>query len=275
MTEQDIARRLQEARLFKNLTLEELSEQTKIPQHYLAALEHGQFKYLPADRISFFLDTVCQQLGIASLVYQPRLEKEITNIRPRTERLNAQKEKRSYLPIIYLSLLSLSILLFIGYTIHKHYEQLREFRATSTTVTSISRIENEASSSSQSDDKTVPSTEASSELAPTLTASAEGNQLSVSLSHPSETVTITLTFSPTEGVSASWIGLTNTKQAQEGITLTAENPTLETTVVDDKEPVVMTIGMTRGLDIMIDQQKLDLSQLETRDVSVITLTIQR
>ncbi|HHY16191.1 MAG TPA: helix-turn-helix domain-containing protein [Firmicutes bacterium] len=113
---------LQEARLERGLTIEEIAEQTKIRTQFLVAIEEGRLEDLP-DRayVRAFLRTYARALGVepASIMleyearYVPSPDDDILTIRQR--RLEARAKKRTRFLITLLVILGVGLLTYFLY----------------------------------------------------------------------------------------------------------------------------------------------------------------
>ncbi|MGT2960033.1 helix-turn-helix domain-containing protein [Streptococcus caballi] len=180
----------------------------------------------------------------------------------RLSRHRADNEKKSALPVIVLCLLTLAILSFIFYFV---WQQLKSEQKTkepaSSLVSSAASQDQQASDSSQA-----PSSSASI----VVSTEGQGNTLAVTLANTSS-VKINIGYS---GQERSWISVTNTENGSDEVTLTPDNNSLTTTLAADATSSTITLGITQGISITINDQPLDLSALTSTDLSYITLTKQ-
>lgn len=172
-------------------------------------------------------------------------------------------KKKSYLPLLSLLLLSLLILLFVGYIT---WQQAQKKTTSSSQPSSYSLVsstsEQISSSSSQQETGTTPQ--------PSLAVSGGGDSLAVSLSNPSSEVTIG--FQLVEG-EESWVAAYTDQLGEQGALLTADNPSYQVTLPAGTSSSLLTLGNTQGLAVTIDGQPLDLSAL-TSSLSYVTVTMQ-
>ncbi|AOM83125.1 helix-turn-helix domain-containing protein [Salisediminibacterium beveridgei] len=95
--------RLQNARIEKGLTLDELQKKTKIQKRYLEAIEQGDFSKMPGDFYArAFVKSYCEVVGLsADQVFQehadelPKAKKESSDLPPRVERPKTRPIKRN------------------------------------------------------------------------------------------------------------------------------------------------------------------------------------
>ncbi len=70
----DIGRELARRRQTKGLTIDELSEKTKISRHFIEAMENGSFDFLPLTYVRAFLRTYALEVGLDPDVMVRQLE---------------------------------------------------------------------------------------------------------------------------------------------------------------------------------------------------------
>lgn len=95
--------RLQNARIEKGLSLDELQKKTKIQKRYLEAIEQGDFSKMPGDFYArAFVKSYCEAVGLpADQVFQehadelPIAKKESADLPPRVERPKSRPIKRN------------------------------------------------------------------------------------------------------------------------------------------------------------------------------------
>ncbi len=94
-----IAHELREQRQAKNLSLEEISAQTKISISYLQKLEEGNFSFLPVVYVRAFLKTFAEQLGLNPDVMANRmndaLEEKAIKVDEEKQQQQSQSEQKS------------------------------------------------------------------------------------------------------------------------------------------------------------------------------------
>lgn len=210
-----------------------------------------------------------------------------------SRRSSSRREEKSVLPLFLLSLLALGILLFVGFILFRELNkggQPSLDKPSSSLVSSSQEKEptkeSEASSASQSDsdkasseakseekEETSPSstTSPSSEEKTTkLTTNGGGESLEVTIADAKKPVVIDIAF---EGES-SWVGLTNSDLGEVGTYLNGEQKTYQATLNEDATEAVLSMGITQGISIKVNDQPLDMSAITSTSNSYIVFTIE-
>ncbi|TWT14390.1 helix-turn-helix transcriptional regulator [Streptococcus sp. sy010] len=304
MREASIGELLRQARTKKGYDLEQIAELSKVPRHYLLAMEMDQFKLLPQESVNSFIEQYAEVVDLdgVSLIHgyrnmklsqqkpkekvdfsekdskttSPKIQSEpvkTDSIRELEKTTNFvqtrgsrhKEEKKSYLPFLILVALSLAIVGFVAYV---SWNQMQN-NLTSSSQPSYSMV---PSSSSDSESSVSTSQEESSSTTPqpSLTTTGGEDNLEVALSNPSSEVVIS--FQLVEG-DESWVAAYTDQLGEQGALLTPDNLEYQVTLPQDVVSTVLTLGNAQGLAVTIDGQKLDLSAL-TSSLSYVTLTIQ-
>lgn len=190
MSEINMGDLLREARVQKKLSLEDIEKQTKIPQHYLLAMELDQFNILPQEKLDPYLKdyTAAVGLNLADLMtsqqgpeekLNTQEEKIDTVILPKTpefetpekdesirtleiypspspitstrsSRYRTKESRPSYLPIISLCFATLAILSFVFYTVWQQTKQSNQTKTSDYSVVSSTSSQVSEESSSTS-----------------------------------------------------------------------------------------------------------------------------
>lgn len=306
MSEINMGDLLREARVQKKLSLEDIEKQTKIPQHYLLAMELDQFNILPQEKLDPYLKdyTAAVGLNLADLMtsqqgpeekLNTQEEKIDTVILPKTHefetpekdesiktleisqspspitstrssRYRTKESKPSYLPIISLCFATLAILSFVFYTVWQQTKQSNQTKTSDYSVVSSTSSQVSEESSSTSETPT-----SSSENQTTLTTTGSGDSLSVNVENANNDVEISISLA---GAESSWVSVTNSEAGDGGTLLTSNDNSLTTKLLSGTTSSVITLGVTAGVTVTINGQVVDLSNLASTSVSYITLNIK-
>lgn len=306
MSEINMGDLLREARVQKKLSLEDIEKQTKIPQHYLLAMELDQFNILPQEKLDPYLKdyTAAVGLNLADLMtsqqgpeekLNTQEEKIDTVILPKTpefetpekdesirtleiypspspitstrsSRYRTKESRPSYLPIISLCFATLAILSFVFYTVWQQTKQSNQTKTSDYSV--VSSTSSQVSEESSSTSETPIS---SSENQTTLTTTGSGDSLSVNVENANNDVEISISLA---GAESSWVSVTNSEAGDGGTLLTSNDNKLTTKLLSGTTSSVITLGLTAGVTVTINGQAVDLSNLASTSVSYITLNIK-
>ncbi len=306
MSEINMGDLLREARVQKKLSLEDIEKQTKIPQHYLLAMELDQFNILPQEKLDPYLKdyTAAVGLNLADLMtsqqgpeekLNTQEEKIDTVILPKTpefetpekdesirtleiypspspitstrsSRYRTKESRPSYLPIISLCFATLAILSFVFYTVWQQTKQSNQTKTSDYSVVSSTSSQVSEESSSTSETPT-----SSSENQTTLTTTGSGDNLSVNVENANNDVEISISLA---GAESSWVSVTNSEAGDGGTLLTSNDNNLTTKLLSGTTSSVITLGVTAGVTVTINGQAVDLSNLASTSVSYITLNIK-
>ena len=92
-------------------------------------------------------------------------------------------------------------------------------------------------------------------MEPAITVSGEGNQVEVAYKTSKETAKLQLSVSDAR----SWVSVSES-DLEGGVTLSPDNKSAETSV-STKNPVIITLGVVKGVALTVDNQTVDLSKL--------------
>lgn len=295
---------LREARTKKGLALQTIERSTGIATHNLLAMELDQFALIDADKLDQYLrayadavDLDYTDLGLSeeatlAELTEPLAEEpaEVTSfddlvksedpyhvptaVTPSTLRRSGrtshsvkQTEKKSFIAPM-LTMLVLAALIFGVFFLYKnhYFDAFLPSQTTKETETSLS------SSTSQSSSETP----ASSEPAPV----APATQLAVTGGGEALDVVVTTTQTPVKveisfaGTGSSWVALSNSDLGEGGTTLSSEQPTYTATLIEGASQATLSLGITEGITVKVNDQVLDLSALTSTAYSTITFNIQ-
>ena len=274
MRKKTIGEVLRLARTNQGLTLEELHKKTEIQLDMLEAMEGDDFDQLPSPFYtrSFLrkyawaveLDEriVLDAYDSGSMITYEEVdvdEEELTG-----RRRSSKKSKTSFLPLFYFILFALSIVIFVTYYVW-NYLQTQPERSS---VSSYSVVQATSSTSSVTPSSSNSSLSSSSNIEPAIIVSGEGNRVEVAYKTSKETAKLQLAVSDV----TSWVSVSES-ELEGGVTLSPENKSAETTVLT-KSPVTITLGVVKGVALIVDNQTVDLSKL-TAQTGKITVTFTK
>ena len=305
---------LSESRVAQHLTLEEVEEKTSISSSYLLALELEQFQLIPENQIEDFIQKYgeCVHLDTADLLAKYRKQRAAKpvkedkkapapkqaaptskavpyktetptstqrvsqNVRTddmvvgsRSSRHKNEEVTASYIPIILLSLVALGILAFVSLVT---WNQLQSDRRTANTDYSVVYSKSSTSSSSSSESTSTSTSSSSSDNKLKMTTEGGGSNLTVNLSNVPDTVTVDISLS---GADSSWVSVTNSASGDSGVLLSSTGTTsYSATLASGTKSSVITLGVTKGVTVTINGQKVDTSAITSTTLSYITLNIQ-
>ena len=274
MRKKTIGEVLRLARANQGLTLEELHKKTEIQLDMLEAMEADDFDQLPSP---FYTRSFLRKYAWAvelderiildaydsgSMITYEEVdvdEEELTG-----RRRSSKKNKASFLPLFYFILFALSIVIFVTYYVW-NYLQTQPERSS---VSSYSVVQATSSTSSVTPSSSNSSLSSSSNIEPAIIVSGEGNRVEVAYKTSKETAKLQLAVSDV----TSWVSVSES-ELEGGVTLSPENKSAETTVLT-KSPVTITLGVVKGVALIVDNQTVDLSKL-TAQTGKITVTFTK
>ena len=274
MRKKTIGEVLRLARTNQGLTLEELQKKTEIQLDMLKAMEADDFDQLPSPFYtrSFLrkyawaveLDEriVLDAYDSGSMITYEEVdvdEKELTG-----RRRSSKKHKTSFLPLFYFILFALSIIIFVTYYVWNYLQTQPE----GSSASSYSVVQATSSTSSVTPSSSNSSLSSSSNIEPAIIVSGEGNRVEVAYKTSKETAKLQLAVSDV----TSWVSVSES-ELEGGVTLSPENKSAETTV-STKNPVTITLGVVKGVALIVDNQTVDLSKL-TAQTGKITVTFTK
>lgn len=275
MRKKTIGEVLRLARTNQGLTLEELHKKTEIQLDMLEVMEDDDFDQLPSPFYtrSFLrkyawaveLDEriVLDAYDSGSMITYEEVDVDEDELTGR--RRSSKKNKTSFLPLFYFILFALSIVIFVTYYVW-NYIQTQPERST---ASSYSVVQATSSTSSATPSSTSSSSSSSSSnIKPAIIVSGEGNRVEVAYKTSKETAKLQLAVSDV----TSWVSVSES-ELEGGVTLSPENKSAETTVLT-KSPVTITLGVVKGVALIVDNQTVDLSKL-TAQTGKITVTFTK
>ena len=274
MRKKTIGEVLRLARTNQGLTLEELHKKTEIQLDMLEAMEADDFDQLPSPFYtrSFLrkyawaveLDEriVLDAYDSGSMITYEEVdvdEEELTG-----RRRSSKKNKASFLPLFYFILFALSIVIFVTYYVW-NYLQTQPERSSASSYSVVQAI---SSTSSVTPSSSSSSSSSSSNIEPAISVSGEGNRVEVAYKTSKETAKLQLSVSDAR----SWVSVSES-DLEGGVTLSPDNKSAETSV-STKNPVIITLGVVKGVALTVDNQTVDLSKL-TAQTGQITVTFTK
>ena len=269
MRKKTIGEVLRIARINQGMNLEDLQKKTDIQLELLEAMESDDFDRLPSP---FYARSFLRKYAWAvdlderiildayeegsMIVYDEVDVDEEENFRSRRTR----KQRTSFLPLFYLTILALAILSFVSYYVWT-YVQHNSLQTTPSSSYSIVNKQTTNSSSSST------SRESSSSSKTNLIVSGNGDKLTATLTGVTNPINLKLSVSGT----SSWISVTGT-DLEGGVTLSPEKETVST-VISPGTTSTITLGVVKGVTITIDNQQIDTSGL-TSLTGTITLIVK-
>ena len=279
MRKKTIGEVLRLARTNQGLTLEELHKKTEIQLDMLEAMEADDFDQLPSPFYtrSFLrkyawaveLDEriVLDAYDSGSMITYEEVDVDEDELTGR--RRSSKKNKTSFLPLFYFILFALSIVIFVTYYVWNYIQtQPERSTASSYSVVQATSSTSSATPSSTPSSTSSSSSSSSSNIEPAIIVSGEGNRVEVAYKTSKETAKLQLAVSDV----TSWVSVSES-ELEGGVTLSPENKSAETTVLT-KSPVTITLGVVKGVALIVDNQTVDLSKL-TAQTGKITVTFTK
>ena len=274
MRKKTIGEVLRLARTNQGLTLEELHKKTEIQLDMLEAMEADDFDQLPSPFYtrSFLrkyawaveLDEriVLDAYDSGSMITYEEVDVDEDELTGR--RRSSKKNKASFLPLFYFILFALSIVIFVTYYVW-NYLQTQPERSSASSYSVVQAI---SSTSSVTPSSSSSSSSSSSNIEPAISVSGEGNRVEVAYKTSKETAKLQLSVSDAR----SWVSVSES-DLEGGVTLSPDNKSAETSV-STKNPVIITLGVVKGVALTVDNQTVDLSKL-TAQTGQITVTFTK
>ena len=279
MRKKTIGEVLRLARTNQGLTLEELHKKTEIQLDMLEAMEADDFDQLPSPFYtrSFLrkyawaveLDEriVLDAYDSGTMITYEEVDVDEDELTGR--RRSSKKNKTSFLPLFYFILFALSIVIFVTYYVWNYIQtQPERSTASSYSVVQATSSTSSATPSSTPSSTSSSSSSSSSNIEPAIIVSGEGNRVEVAYKTSKETAKLQLAVSDV----TSWVSVSES-ELEGGVTLSPENKSAETTVLT-KSPVTITLGVVKGVALIVDNQTVDLSKL-TAQTGKITVTFTK
>ncbi len=180
-----IGDKLRQARLNKNISIDELQKKTKIQKRYLEAIERGDFKLLPGDYyVRTFLREYAAVVGLDGSFLVAVFDGEASFDAPPPKRsapetaegsrvAKERKHATDYIPMILLGLIAFTIITIVGYMTWQDRQSQPMINSRPSSVVRESTSTSEVSTS----ESTAESTETTSET----TESSEEPEMMIEL----------------------------------------------------------------------------------------------
>ena len=314
MREETIGEILRKGRVAKNLTLEDVEEKTAIPSPHLLALELEKFKLIPKDEVETYLQQYAELVDVDAAellkryraqvfassietapvvaedekiiivpshkkvaktapvsVSKPKPETEQTDdfgVGSRSSRYKSSEKTATYLPIILLCLVALGILAFVSFV------TWTQLQSDSNQAKPSYSVVHSSSSSSSSTPESSSTSESSSSEEKSLKMETEGggSNLTVNLSNVTDSLTGDISLA---GADSSWVSVSNSEAGDAGTLLSSTGvSSYSATLPAGTKTSVITLGVTAGVNVSINDQAVDTSALTSTTLSYITINIQ-
>lgn len=281
MEERTIGQVLKAVREEQDLTLADIQSWTKIQKRYIRAMEQDDFEYIPGsnsqarqllEKYAAFLNldpaVILEAYDTDSFLVTYEINHRDHRFNQLSRRRNHQRRKVSYLPLMYLILISTLIVSFVSYTIWRYYEE-GKFQS-KTSHQGFQVISSSPSKSSTSQDTS--SSMASSSLPShsqdetlMINLSGGGTAATADIGMTSERVKLKLTVQ--DGLE-SWVAISNTDLAGGQLLSQAQPSTeieIDTTLT---QQAILTLGSVKGLTLKLNDQPVDLSLLDSQPATL-------
>lgn len=281
-----LGERLREARIKKGLSLYDVEASSGIEAQYLLALEMDQLKALPTELQRKSLEQYANIVGLdGNHLYQEQLDSEKQVQKARTvlkEQLERniedkdilsrfskhkreEKRKSAYGPLLVLTFLSLIIILSVGYIIYRHLSHQPQV-INSTSVSSVKHL------STLAEDPLAHSVSEVTISGVNVTKTVRGRTLSLVFSNLEKPVNVTI--KSVKDSQGTWLSVSNTDDVRHLLLSEKWQNKLNMKVDETTKPTLITLGEASQLELTINDQSLDLSELADDTLSYITLTVQ-
>ncbi|GGE23907.1 cytoskeleton protein RodZ [Streptococcus himalayensis] len=272
MRKKTIGEVLRLARINQELSLEDLQEKTDIQLAFLEAMEADEFDTLPS---TFYARSFLRKYAWAvdlderiildayedgSMIVYDEIDINMDeDFRSRKRR----KKRNSFLPLFYFSLVAMAILAFVTIYVW-NYTQRPSNQNREQSYQIVSQEEQSSMSSTSSSQSEASS---SSEPKASLEVTGEGSNLTARLTGVSTQAKLELSVKEV----TSWVSVAGTS-LENGVTLSPESKSAATELTSGGTYLV-TLGVVRGVEVLVDGQQLDTSAL-TDYAGTITITVE-
>ena len=285
MKRYSLGEQLRAARIKKELSLYDAEKISGVEAQYLLAMEMDQLKALPKDIQQEALEKYATSVDLdGKRLYeeQKKNEQKVKEEKKQVERKEdildtktpmsrfskhkrEEKRKYNYIPLLILSAVSLLIICSVGYIIIRHLSNQPQVIKPNTisTVNHLS-IAGGAKSSRSISEVTVSGAN--------VTTTTQGNQLMVDLSNVKSSVVLEVELS--ENSSDTWFSVDNS-DTSESYRLSKTNKSKYSLDFSDKiKTTQIIIAQSSKVNLKVNGESLDLSQLDQNTPSYLTLRIQ-
>lgn len=262
MKKKTIGEILRLARVNQDMTLEDIHEKTDIQMKMLVAMEADDFDQLPSPFYArAFLRKYAWAVDLDENILLDAYEDgsmityDEVEVDDDFDGRRVRKNKSSFLPIFYFTLVSLGVLAFVTYYVWSYTSQQPKAQASSETYQVVS-----SSSSTKDSSSTSSSTSQSSSEPKKSTVKVTGGETNLTANFTSSAQTVKLKLTVTDVT--SWISVTDTALAG-GEILSPDNKEVEVDLTNS-QTYVLTLGVVKGVEVSLDGQALDTSSLTSR-----------
>lgn len=285
MKRYSLGEQLRAARIKKELSLYDAEKISGVEAQYLLAMEMDQLKALPKDIQQEALEKYATSVDLdGKRLYeeQKKNEQKVKEEKKQVERKEdildtktpmsrfskhkrEEKRKYNYIPLLILSAVSLLIICSVGYIIIRHLSNQPQVIKPNTisTVNHLS-IAGGAKSSRSISEVTVSGAN--------VTTTTQGNQLMVDFSNVKSSVVLEVELS--ENSSDTWFSVDNS-DTSESYHLSKTNKSKYSLDFSDKiKTTQIIIAQSSKVNLKVNGESLDLSQLDQNTPSYLTLRIQ-
>ena len=285
MKRYSLGEQLRAARIKKELSLYDAEKISGVEAQYLLAMEMDQLKALPKDIQQEALEKYATSVDLdGKRLYeeQKKNEQKVKEEKKQVERKEdildtktpmsrfskhkrEEKRKYNYIPLLILSAVSLLIICSVGYIIIRHLSNQPQVIKPNTisTVNHLS-IAGGAKSSRSISEVTVSGAN--------VTATTQGNQLMADFSNVKSSVVLEVELS--ENSSDTWFSVDNS-DTSESYRLSKTNKSKYSLDFSDKiKTTQIIIVQSSKVNLKVNGESLDLSQLDQNTPSYLTLRIQ-
>lgn len=286
MRKKSLGEVLRDARTEKGFSLYDVESMSGIEVQYLLALEMDQLKALPEELQKKSLEQYASVVGLdGEGLYREQLESELQDKKTKetveeqmerdleakrilsrfSKHKREEKRKSAYLPLLIMSTLSLLIILSVGYIIYRHLSNQSQVINSSVT----SAVKHESSSLQTSLSHSVSEVTVSGV---NVTKNVQGKTLSLRFSNLDQPVRVTLRLAKDN--SQTWLSISDTDSSENLLLSEGGQKTIDLAVSEATKPTLMTIGQASQIELTLNGQPIDLSELSDDTLSYITLTVQ-
>ncbi|GAK30488.1 DNA-binding domain-containing protein [Weissella oryzae SG25] len=285
-----IGEELKAARLERNLSLDDIQQQTKIQKRYLAAIEAGNFDQLPG---TFYERAfVRQYAAVVGLDPAALLEKydldtkevepdlsaarvdadNVTRTGMRLEEDTAAEKTRQLMPKVVIGVIVVVLVAAIWWAVAAYAGNSKQEASSSSVAVSSAKVESSAASSKAAEKKAASSTSKADEKKLTIDkAQVTGRTSTITVTPADKTATIPMTLKAKSA--AAWTSVTyDNGVALFSGTLQVNQPE-EVTIPANATNVRIQFGNAAQTDVSIDGQTLQTGS--TSSVWTSTLNVVR
>ena len=285
MKRYSLGEQLRAARIKKELSLYDVEKVSGVEAQYLLAMEMDQLKALPKDIQQEALEKYATSVDLdGKHLYeeQKKNERKVKEEKKQVERKEdildtkvpmsrfsklkrEEKRKSNYIPLLILSAISLLIICSVGYIIIRHLSnQPQVIKPNTISTANHLSIASGAKSSRSISEVTVSGAN--------VTTTTQGNQLMVDLSNVKSSVVLEVELS--ENSNDTWFSVDNS-DTSESYYLSKTNKSKYSLDLSDKiKTTQIIIAQPSKVTLKVNGESLDLSQLDQKTPSYLTLRIQ-